>query len=733
MLEYLVHEQMEPPVALLVHAEDDASESVFYPFAEFSPEWQALRWALTKGATARFMDLPVANSLAMRQKAAPEIIAAVEPIVASQQSAGQALLDLAAPSDADQPDGGLAEDSMPSDPLTYLARAAGYSDGESWWNHMVEERGDGQDLFLAIAEAMRALREDMPNGLRADEDDIRREMLREAHMRQTMRQAVKDGFSRIAVICGAWHLPALERNVAAKVDAALLKGLPKTKATATWVPWTYPHLSRASGYGAGIHSPGWYEHLWAHDPSASPRSVGWLARVASILRSKDIDCSSAHIIEASRLADTLGTMRGRPAPGLEELDEAIVSVIFMGNRAPLEFIKAELTVGDRIGRVPDTVPMVPLQQDIEQAQKRLRLKPQAFSKNQELDLRNETDLARSQLLHRMRILGIDWGTQKGAGSTRGTFKEVWELQWKPEFSVAIIEASHWGVNLEIAASSKLVDECLKAEELAELAEAVNKVLLADLTSAVGPVTTALENRASLTGDVGQLLAAIGPLANIHRYGSVRNFDTSVVARVLDGVIIRAGIGLLSACTGIAEDVSQALRGHVLAAHAAIGIRDDSELSAGWSRALSFVARAETADPLLRGMACRLMFDQKTFDGDEVAHQLSLNLSVASDPLSASNWLDGFLNRNAMVLLHDASVWSLVNDWVSTLSPDHFVSILPLVRRTFSAFDKADRHSLGKLASNGAAVRVRPRAEVRWNEQRAAQPLAILAKIFGVAA
>ena len=30
---------------------------------------------------------------------------------------------------------------------TELGRAAGYGDGEAWWNHMVEERIDGLELF----------------------------------------------------------------------------------------------------------------------------------------------------------------------------------------------------------------------------------------------------------------------------------------------------------------------------------------------------------------------------------------------------------------------------------------------------------------------------------------------------------------------------------------------------------------------------------------------------------
>ena len=135
----------------------------------------------------------------------------------------------------------------------------------------------------------------------------------------------------------------------------------------------------------------------AADPAraSTRRTVGWLARVAHLLRSKDLDCSSAHIIEATRLAESLAALRGHASPGLPELDEAIVTVISMGERAPLRLIERELSVGDRIGGVPADVPQVPLQRDIEQQQKSLRLKPEAAAKVLALDLRKDTDRDRS--------------------------------------------------------------------------------------------------------------------------------------------------------------------------------------------------------------------------------------------------------------------------------------------------------------------------------------------------
>lgn len=56
--------QMKPPVALLGYQPDAPQNAVFYPFADFSPEWQALRYALRENVTLRFFDLPLAHSLA---------------------------------------------------------------------------------------------------------------------------------------------------------------------------------------------------------------------------------------------------------------------------------------------------------------------------------------------------------------------------------------------------------------------------------------------------------------------------------------------------------------------------------------------------------------------------------------------------------------------------------------------------------------------------------------------
>src|SRR5258708_418487 len=92
-----------PPVAVLAHATDRPGRAAFWPFADFSPEWQAARFAAETDRPVRFIDLPAATVLADDPEPGP------------------------ADEDQDEDEEGAGEpgaDPISDDPLAWLSTAA---------------------------------------------------------------------------------------------------------------------------------------------------------------------------------------------------------------------------------------------------------------------------------------------------------------------------------------------------------------------------------------------------------------------------------------------------------------------------------------------------------------------------------------------------------------------------------------------------------------------------------
>lgn len=715
VIEQIVNPDMSPPVAILIYAPEQPQQAVYYPFAVFSPEWQALDYGLQHQVPVQWMDLPQTHQLALRQQLDQQF----------------------EPPDADGDASGLpSASSLPEirqDPLFWLAQAAGFNDSERWWERMVEQRSETTDLFPAIVEAMTALRleteKDHPLDLNNNRDY--REVLREAYMRQIIRKAKKAGYEKIAIICGAWHTPALaEPFPPAKQDTALLKGLPKLKVTSTWIPWTYERLADRSGYGAGITSPGWYHHLWT---ASDQPTVRWLTHVARLLRQADVDASSASVIEAVRLANSLAALRDCPTPGLPELNEAAQTVLCFGEELPLQLIHERLIISDRMGQVPDDTPMVPLQVDLQRWQKKLRLKPQVTSKELALDLRKPNDLLRSQLLHRLNLLGIPWGRPTFSRG-KGTFKEAWILEWLPEFEIALIEAGQWGNTIEAATTAYTCDLANNAANLPTLTELLDQVLLADLPEAITQLMVRLQAEAAVASDVVHLMSALPPLAQILRYRDVRQTDTEVVVHVVDGLVTRICIGLPGACASLDDDAAAMMDKQIMATHSAINLLQNQDHQQMWWLVLKQLVNRERLHGLLGGRCCRLLLDGGQFELSRAAQQLGLALSLATDPTQAAAWIEGFLKGSGLLLLHDQEIWQVLDQWVCELAPDTFVTLLPLLRRTFSTFPAAERRQMGERVTQGVVGTGRQ----GWDSEvldcdRAEKVLPLVAQLLGMSA
>ena len=666
---------MRPPVALLAYRPDAPQQAVYYPFAAFSPEWQAIRYAAQAGIPLQFCDLPLAHSLYEE--------------AASDDSDEDAADD---EGDSDAEDEDAAELPRHGDPFDELAAIAGLPDGEAFWEALVEQRRDSTEIFAAVAEAVTALRE-------ARGDTNPRDTLREAWMRKTLRQAEKT-YQRIAVVCGAWHVPALAAQVAAKDDNALLKGLAKVKVDCTWIPWTNSRLSFASGYGAGLAAPGWYAHLWAHPDDDGVR---WIGRAAALLRDKGHDISAAHVIETVRLASASAALRGQSQPRLADHLEALTAIVGMGDDTVLRLIEREWLIGDAIGSVPAATPQLPLIADVQAQRKKLRLVESDEAKTLEFDLRKPLDLQRSIHFHRMRLLGIDDAEMLPARG-KGTFKEAWSYRYQPESHITLTERAPYGNTLAAAADGYVSERLQQARSLAELTALLAQVLPADLPALVATLTRHIADLSATQDNLADSLAALPNLADTVRYGNVRELDPAPLLAVLDTLLARLAAGGVQGCLNIDYDSAQALFAPIRQADYQLGLLDNAALDAYWRRFLESVLAADRAHPLLSGNAARLLFDKQHLDAGRCAELLAQNLSAANPSEHAAYWLEGYLYQSGTVLLLHDPLWHILDDWLRALTPEHFTELLPLLRRTFGSFEPGERRQLGDKAREHAGDR-----------------------------
>jgi hypothetical protein len=707
---------MKPPIALLVHATADANAAFFSPFAEFSPEWQAIQWALVHGKMVRFIDWP----------------------------GGIAIHELIAAKDRDPEEIQVQTDG---DPLDLLAEAAGFTDGESFWNGLIEQGRLGRGADADVDEGANALAvfaaiERTMTEVRAGSQEARsepsklRDMQREAWMRLDIRKSLKECEGPVAAVVGAWHVSALREPTSVAADKALVKDLLREKVEVTWVPWTNSRLSARSGYGAGVISPGWYSHLWSlysRSTSTAPAEFAaqWQAKTATLLRQEGYPASTASAIEAARLCLTLAALRERPIPGLEEMRESALAALCYGENVPLRLIERKLYIGEQVGEIDDSMPQMPLARDLAMWQKKTRLKPEDVETEVKLDLRSDAGLLKSTLLHRLLILNVPWGKLIEAQTGRGTFREVWRLQWVPELSVSLAEALVYGGTIEQAAANAQLESSRKSTSISELAGLVRAALVADLPAAAKACIARLQETAAEATEVTELMQAVVPLVRVLRYGTARELPEAELRSLIHALSVEVNAGTRLASHNLDEDAASARVCAMRAYDEAIHLFADEALIDSWRQQLAVMVNDDQVAAQVAGLSLRRLHDLRAWDLNQVASAFSLH-THRETPQRAGAFLENFLSGGSEVLLQDQPLLQLLDQWVSELDENDFVESLPLLRRSFSGFDSVARRRLMERIARGAHESAQPGSETHDGSNEAFErALPLLYQILGI--
>jgi hypothetical protein len=237
--------------------------------------------------------------------------------------------------------------------------------------------------------------------------------------------------------------------------------------------------------------------------------------------------------------------------------------------------------------------------------------------------------------------------------------------------------------------------------------------------------------AAVTSDMGHLMRALPPLADVLRYGNVRQTDTQSVARLVDGLVVRICAGLPIACQSLNDEAAEEMVRQASMVDQALALLQNEEHQARWFETLQKLAGQSQLHGLLGGRCCRLLFERGVWSLPEVERRLGLACSPASGPTYSAAWLEGFLFGSGLLLLHHEALWQILDSWLAGLSTETFNQLLPLLRRTFATFPRPERRQMGEKVAQGERLARTRLATSEIDLERAKHILPLAAQLLGL--
>lgn len=634
-LDWLTHPEAVAPLAMAFSRGEGLS---FYPFADFSPELVALRWARANSVPVVCLDLPVTTP---------------EPEKAVEESLG---------------------DSRGRDALFARARA---NDTQEAWDRLVEAPAPGsapEQLRVAALAHGWALR-------RAEGRIDAHTRAREERMNRVLGRELSAG-RRVAAMVGSFHAAALLAPEPGPLDAA------GPDVAGCLVRYTFAQLDSRSGYPAGIRDPGWQQVVLASElapDSLRDEATRLITEITRRLRAAGHPAGPGEAAETTRMALDLAALRGLAAPSRRELIEAATTVLAQGEVLGRGRVVAEaleqVLIGDRSGRVAPGTPVSALRANVLAELEALRI---PLEKNEQLylePLRNPRDLRRHVLLTRLFTGGITFASPIDRGLSRGaeTVGLSWDLKWSAATEASIELAAPRGLTPEQVAATVLLTRQVETPEEATalLTEAAGCALESAMERAfrlVGP----LAGRVGFT-DAVALSVALAEVASSHIPGaSLLPEQQRMRAAELRDEFTSAAVRELRGIRG-SDDPEDARALAVFVAQ-------------GGSHALSLGHALEQlagdGSPLMQGAAAGLLLD------DDSAGRVTswLDAPTPEARRALRRRLVGLLTT-ALPRFDSSPATIALVDRVGGIPDDEFVSLLPALRGGFDVLPEQARETL----------------------------------------
>lgn len=693
-MEWLCHPGTRFPAAILAYTRQPPVRTVLWPFAVYSPEIQAILWANEHGVECRFMDLPSSVFLALRPWPAPV-----------------------------REEDGEAEEAPTTESVYQLLETVTGEDHDTFWERNFEQLGDGEDFRTVNGTFGRQLRAAAGESRRDQAETV----VREAYMKRVIAQAMASGISpeKIFCVCGSFHVAGLEEN--APMTDEEERSLPRADSRATLMPYSYYRLSSRSGYGAGNRAPAYFELLWDALNGGGIRETAYfyLTRLAAAHRKAGNLVSSAEVIEAARLADTLAALRGSRYPTLSDLRDASVATMGHGSFSELALAAADTEIGRTIGFLPEGVARTSVQEDFYRQLKELRLERFRTAQGQRLDLdlreklnvKSEAaalgDLRRSFFLHRLRVLGVRFASLLPSRQEGASWGEYWELRWTAEVEIQVVESALLGDTIEGAAAFALKERSDESASIAEAAAIFQDAFLCGMPAAAAHALAVLQGLSVDSAGIDQVAETASQLSLVVRYGNLRRFDPAPVVPLIEQLYLRACLTLADACVcdaKAAPAVTQAMdRLNTLQ------LGHDFLEEGRWLDLLASLSDRDDLNTRCSGFAMAILLERGKADEELLAREVSRRLSPGVPAELGAGWFEGLAGKNRYALIARLSLWRHLDDYLSGLDEDAFRRALVFLRRAFADFSPGEKNDIAENLGEIWGVDPRQAAEVLRND------------------
>ncbi len=681
LLSDMVRKETKPPIAVLAYTKEAPVRTILYPFAEYSPEYQAIQWCHNHHVTCRFIDLPSETFLAI-------------PECGMQEAEGE---------------------ECQMNVYEQLDQQSGEDGHDTFWERVMEQAGSMEAYHMGANSFGANIR----NLTAGRENDWAETVLREAYMRQQIKKAVDSGIEpeNIVVVTGSYHVEGLKSWQEADED---LSKMPKVGANHTLMPYSYYRLSTRAGYGAGNKAPAYYALLWEGLKKGEPMYAvySYLIRLAKYQREKGNPISSASVIEAVRLAMSLASLRGGTIASLRDLRDAAQTCIGEGSVSNIILATADTEIGTTIGALPDGVSRTSIQEDFYRQLKDLKLEKyrELTAQDLMLDLRENRrvsseksafiDLHRSFFLHRLRVIQVSFAQQQEVNQDNATWSEHWVVRWSPEAEIELVESALKGDTIDGAASFAMKERVENAAKMGDIALVIEDACCCGMEKAVGYATAALQKMAVDAASVEDLAKTAQRLSVVIQYGNIRRIDAKPLEPILKQLFYRACLILESAC--VCDDAASKAVLTAVEQLNSVELAHDFLAHEEWIKVLNNISERDDLNTKLSGFAAAILLERGNMNTQQLRTEVSRRLSKGIPADLGAGWFEGLAMKNRYALIARLSLWESLNDYLVTLDDEEFKRALVFLRRAFADFSAVEKDQIAEnlgeiLGLNGQEV------------------------------